>query len=312
MHGILNCYKTPGQTSRDVVNTISRHFRASFARDIKVGHAGTLDPLAEGVLVITVGAASRLVPYLHLYSKTYRAAFRFGCQSDSGDLECPLRFLDNAPIPARVDVESAARRLTGTIVQIPPKHSAIKVNGKRAYKAARSQTDLEMPPRQVTVQRFEILDYNYPDVSALIECSTGTYVRTLGMDLAAELGTVAVMTHLLRDAIGPFGMDSSIRIERNRQDNSLEKLILTEHLRPLADGVGRLPRVDLEPLEISEIEFGRSVRFGFPKSISIVTPLPPDGLVSEEWAAFDSAGRLRAILVARDGGLGPKRVFPAS
>ncbi len=312
MHGILNCYKPPGQTSRDVVNAVYNKLKPA-----KVGHAGTLDPLAEGVLVVTVGAASRLVPYLHLYPKTYQATFQLGCQSASGDLECPLTHQLNPPKPSREQIEQAAAALTGIVRQVPPLHSAIKVNGKRAYKAARAEREFDMPARHVSVYRFEILSYDYPFVKTEIECGTGTYVRTLGIDLAASLETIAVMTHLLRSAIGPFSSADALLVERTARGSDLasakqQPSEFVERFRPLADGTRLVSRIDLDPAETVELEFGRTIRLGmYGEKSSGSTVNAPSAVGPLEWAAYDGQGALRAILVRRNGGLGPKRVFPA-
>lgn len=319
MHGILVCNKPPGKTSRDIVNIVARQ-----VRPLKVGHAGTLDPLAEGVLLLTVGAATRLVPYLHLYSKTYTATFHLGVSSPSGDLELPTEQQPDAPVPTAAEVSRAVTRLTGVITQVPPQHSAIKVAGKRAYRAARNDEIIAMPPRQVTVHRFEVDHYAYPMVRTTIECGSGTYIRSLGCDLAAQLGTVAVMTHLRRESIGPYDLANAVPLEllAERAESVHQRVTgkgvqSGEHspaplqsvatrgaahwencLQPLATATGALPGVVLSDQQVIEIQHGRSIPTA-------------GGFVSQcgEIAAYDAAGKLIAILVVRQQRLGPKRVF---
>ena len=289
-HGILNCYKPKGLTSRDVVNRAYRQLKPS-----KVGHAGTLDPLAEGVLIVVVGAASRLVPYLHEYTKTYRAVFLLGRSSDSQDVETEVTLHPELAVPSLDALRHAAAGLTGTVPQRPPMYSAIKVGGRRAYDAARNQEALEIPLRHVQVQRFDILEYQYPRVVAEIECGTGTYVRTLGVDLAKHVGTEAVMSELSRTAIGPFRIGDSLRLV----DGAFERP--ESSLRPLGDAVQTLPSILLTADEVSEVRFGRTIR---------KHGGPGEDLRGAEIAAFSPDGQLCAILRWRQDGWGPKRVFP--
>jgi tRNA pseudouridine55 synthase len=286
VHGIFNCYKSPRITSRTVVDVLQRQLRPA-----KVGHAGTLDPLAEGVLVVAVGAASRLIPYLHEYSKTYRARFELGRWSDSADLETEVVEIDDAPRPTREQIDAAAKQLTGRIQQVPPLYSAVKIGGKRAYDAARKNQLLQLASREVEVVRFDVLRYEYPSVWVEIECGTGTYIRSLAVDLAHRLGTKGLMSHLIRTRVGPFAVEDSIRVDAGLPENFLESI------RPLSDAVGMLPKVVLSNQEVVEIDNGRTIA------------RDPSLQDSEQWAAVDAAGVLRAILVAREGRLGPKRVF---
>lgn len=319
MHGILVCNKPPGKTSRDIVNIVARQVRPA-----KVGHAGTLDPLAEGVLLLTVGAATRLVPYLHLFPKTYTATFQLGISSPSGDLELPTEQQPEAPVPSNAELVLAANRLTGCITQVPPQHSAIKVAGKRAYRAARNDEVITMPPREVTVHRFDVDQYAYPFVRATIECGSGTYIRSLGIDLAAQLGTVAVMTHLRRESIGPYNLAQAVPLckltdlfdtlpllaaasECEADDGGTSRtasnVLVREApwencLQPLATATGALPGIILSDQQVIEIRHGRCI----PNSSKFDAQ-------NGEIAGYDTAGKLVAILVVRQQGLGPKRVF---
>jgi tRNA pseudouridine55 synthase len=288
-HGILNCFKPSGWTSRDLVNRAARLLKPA-----KVGHAGTLDPLAEGVLVLAVGSASRLVPMLHLYPKCYRASFQLGCSSPSDDVETEVTAEPTPARPSLDALQNAAGQLTGTIWQVPPRYSAIKVAGRRAYEAARRSEPINLAPRRVVVQRFEITSYEFPHVTVEIECGTGTYVRTLGVDLARAVGTAAVMTQLTRTSVGPFTLSAAHRIDQAPAH------VPDEALQPLATATGMLPQVHLDADQLKEIEHGRKI------DCRHAPPPGPDG----QWAGLDPTGQLRAILVRRGDLWGPKRVFP--
>jgi tRNA pseudouridine55 synthase len=207
-YGILNLFKPIGPTSRDCVNKLVKLFRPS-----KVAHAGTLDPLAQGVLVILVGPAVRLMDEIHELDKEYVAGFHLGQRSPSGDLETACE-----PVPVgmqvnRNSIHDAMRKFLGPTVQTPSSYSAIRVNGKRAHRSARLGTDVQMPPRTIMIHELELLACDPPRIRLRIRCSTGTYIRTLGSDLAKSLGTDAVMTELTRIRVGPFGIESSLPLD---------------------------------------------------------------------------------------------------
>ena len=166
-----------------------------------MGHAGTLDPLAEGVLVLGVGPAVRLVPYVLQHPKHYQATFRLGSSSVSGDLEGEISKFPDLPIPTREELEAAAENLTGEIAQIPPAHSAIWVDGERAYRRIRAGEKFEMPSRIVQIDALEITRYEFPEIDLNIVCGSGTYIRTLGIDLAINVGSTAVMSFLSRSCL---------------------------------------------------------------------------------------------------------------
>lgn len=291
IHGILNCFKPPRVTSRVIVDAVQRD-----VRPLKVGHAGTLDPLAEGVLVLAIGSASRLIPYLHLFPKTYRARFELGCWSDSADLETDVIKVDDGPCPSLAEVEATAAMLTGKIQQVPPLYSAVKVGGQRAYDAARKNQLLDLSSRMVEVHRFEVLRYEYPSVWVEIECGTGTYIRSLAVDLAKQLGTRGLMSHLVRTQVGPYHIDDACRVDGGLPDD------FNAALHPLSSATTMLPQITLSDSEVFEIENGRSIRFSDEADSSSTD-------TDAEIAALDQSGKLRAILIHRRSGLGPKRVF---
>lgn len=296
MFGILNCYKPAEMTSRDLVNIAQRRVRPA-----KIGHAGTLDPLATGVLLLPVGPAVRLTPWLQELPKTYEATFRLGCQTPSADLETEPVPLENRPQPSLDELTVATRNLTGNIQQVPPAYSAVHVDGQRAYKLVREGKAVELKPRRVQVTEFEIVRYAYPEVEARIVCGSGTYIRSLGIDLAAHCGTAAVMTSLVRTAIGPFGHEDACPVEQLREGD------LRGWLQPPQRGLPNLPQVTLDEAATRRIQQGQII--ALPEA-----PEPGSDATGTEThlAAIDREGRLIALLVARQGGWRARRCFPRS
>ncbi len=207
MFGFLNINKPAGITSRDVVNRV-----IGTLRERRAGHAGTLDPLATGVLLVAIGPATRLVDHLHTFSKTYLGTFHLGVTSSTEDTEGEVVPVVNAPIITREQIEPVLAEFTGEIEQQPPAFSALRVDGKRAYKLARKGKQVDLKSRPVIVQAIRLTRFNFPDFELEIECGTGTYIRSIGRDLGLALGSGAVMTSLQRTAIGPFNVKSAMTI----------------------------------------------------------------------------------------------------
>jgi len=288
--GVLNLNKPAGMTSRRAVDLVQR-----LAWRSKCGHAGTLDPLASGVLVVCVGPATRLIEYVQRMPKSYLGTFLLGRQSPTEDVEGHVTELEQAPVPSADQIAAGATALTGRIEQRPPAYSALKVEGKRAYTLARAGRRVELKPRSVEVYRLDVVAYDYPELRLRIECGSGTYVRSLGRDLAESLGTGAVMSTLVRTAIGPFALDDAV------DPRQLTREGWTEHLQPPTRAVDRLPRLVLTGEEVARIQAGQAIARQAPASDS------------PEVAALDAAGRLVAILVPRGPGLlGPARNFPSN
>ena len=287
--GLLNLNKPSGITSRRVVDCVQR-----LARPAKVGHAGTLDPLATGVLVVGVGAATRLVEYLQRMPKSYSGTFLLGRRSPTDDVDGDVSELDGPPVPSIEEITSAAGSLTGRIEQRPPAFSAVKIAGQRSYALARQGKRVEPKPRTVMVYRLDVEAYDYPELALRIECGSGTYVRSLGRDLAASLGTAAVMSGLVRTAVGSFRIEEAISPEDLSPEN------WTGHLLPMVRAVESLPRCELTAAEIAEVRAGRAI----PREVA-------GSAEGGDIAGVDAAGRLVAILKRRGPGLlGPARNFP--
>jgi tRNA pseudouridine55 synthase len=288
--GILNVYKPPNCSSRDVVDRVER-----LTRPAKAGHAGTLDPIATGVLVICVGQATRLIQYVQQMPKLYDATFLLGQQSATDDTEGDVTPLEGAPQPAEDAIYRALSKFVGEIQQRPPAHSAVKVAGRRAYKLARQGKPVELAARAVTIYRIEVRRYEYPELELEIECGSGTYIRSLGRDLAASLGTAAVMSALVRTAVGGFRVEDAVAVDE------LSAGTLPQHLQPALTAVADLPRVELSDAELSEIRHGRPI--ASPARVTAEAA----ATTAAEWAAVDPAGRLAAILYEKR----PGQLWPA-
>jgi tRNA pseudouridine55 synthase len=273
LSGILNVAKPAGLTSRRVVDRVVR-----IVRPAKAGHAGTLDPLAVGVLVVCVGQATRLIDYVQRMPKTYEGTFLLGRTSDTEDVEGVVVDLPNPPRPTATEIEAAAARFLGTILQRPPAYSALKVEGRRAYDLAREGKEVDLAPRPVEIRSIELLGYDYPTLRLRIVCGSGTYIRSLGRDLAETLGTGAVMSALVRTAIGCFSLAEACEME------SLDESAVAANLQPLRTAVEGLPSVVLSDTELRTLNFGQAIERA---------EGPPD---LEEWIGFDSDGRLVSIL----------------
>jgi len=284
--GLLNLNKPAGMTSRQAVDNVQR-----LARPAKAGHAGTLDPLAHGVLVVGVGSATRLIEYVQRMPKRYVGTFLLGRQSATEDIEGDVTELPGAPLPTREQIEAAAGRFVGRIEQRPPAFSAVKIRGRPAYKLARQGKPIALEPRPVEIYRIEIKAYRYPELVLEIECGGGTYVRSLGRDLAESLGTAAVMSALERTSIGSLRIEEAINPRELTRDNWLP------FLQPALRAVEYLPRVQLSAEEAVRLRNGLTIEMGG-EGRGTGECLPPAASPEcGELAAIDPAGQLVGILV---------------
>lgn len=237
--GLLLVDKPKGVTSHDVVDIVRRALGTR-----KVGHAGTLDPMATGLLLIGVGRATRLLRFLGDLPKTYEGTARLGVETATLDADGEV--VRTSQVAATSDeVRRAMTALVGESMQHPPAYSAVKVGGRKLYEAARKGRQLEAPARPIRVDAFDLLGFEQPDVGFRVTCSSGTYVRVLLADVGAELGCGAHLIRLRRTAIGPFRVDDAAR-----PDGPGEPL-------PVETAVAHLPRVDLDPEEAVAASHGR-------------------------------------------------------
>ncbi len=296
MNGLVNINKPAGMSSRQVVDRV-----AALAKTRRVGHTGTLDPLAEGVLVVCLGTATRLAEYVQRMVKVYRAEFMLACRSETDDIETQIEVVADAVMPTRETIEAAAREWTGEVRQRPPAYSAIKVKGQRAYRLARAGRKVEIPERTVHIERIELVAYDPPKLELEITCHAGTYIRSLGRDLAATAGTCAVMSRLTRTAVGTFSLQQAVPLPELKDRADVLRALL-----PLRAAVAELPQWELTEDQLAKIEHGQSV--------ALESAVNTSGTLGQgantEVAALDEAGNLRAVLVCRRDGWGPKKVFP--
>lgn len=289
MFGLLNINKPQGITSRDVVNRVQRMLRGA-----KAGHAGTLDPLATGVLVVCIGPATRLVEFVQRMRKQYSATFLLGKTSDTEDVEGEVTELLQLPRPSSSEIEAALPTFIGEIEQRPPAYSALKVGGRRAYDLARKGKKVELQPRKITVYDIAVSRYEYPELDLQITCGSGTYIRSLGRDLAETLGTGAVMSALERTAIGGFRVQDGVELDGLTPENVADVLMKPRH------AVSELPTVELTSEEIRRVGNGMLIDDRW-------------HLQCDEVAALDASGRLLAILAPRGSQrLRPARNFPSA
>jgi tRNA pseudouridine55 synthase len=279
--GLLNINKPQGLTSRDAVDMVQR-----LARPAKVGHAGTLDPLATGVLVVCVGSATRLIEYVQRMPKRYVGTFLLGRSSPTEDVDGEVTLLADPPIPTAAQIEAAAEKFVGSIVQQPPAYSALKVAGRRAYDMARRGEVVELQPRPIEVYGLRIVRCDYPELVIELECGGGTYVRSLGRDLAESLGTAAVMSALVRTAIGPWTLETSV------DPRTLTPANWEACLEPPRKALSSLPVCEVNPADSERIRRGLFV--------SLDASVDTTG--NKEIVAVDCEGSLVAILIPRGAG----------
>ena len=292
--GLVIVDKPGGLTSHDVVARIRR-----LAGTRRVGHAGTLDPMATGVLVVGVEKATRLLGYLTLTQKQYDATIRLGQSTSTDDAEGEVTFTASAKgvSAAALTVDELAKavsELTGEIQQVPPAVSAIKIDGQRAYKLTRAGAAPELKPRPVTVYEFTVTDVrpagDLLDVDAAVRCSSGTYIRALARDLGRKLGTGGHLTALRRTRVGGYGLDAA---------RTLDQLAERFEVMPLAEAAAAtFGRRDLSADEARRLAHGGRLPAG-PAGTGTGSPT----------AAFAPDGSLVALLAEQDGQARPLVVF---
>ena len=260
MHGVLVVAKPAGPTSHDVVALVRR-----LAATRRIGHGGTLDPFASGVLPLFLGGATRLVEYHLADDKAYRATICFGATSTTDDLDGELTPA-SGPAPTRTVAETALAGFLGSQLQQPPTYSAIQIGGRRAYAMARAGETVVLAPRQVEFKRLELVEWDDRDPErpiAIVDvtCSAGTYVRALARDVGAKLGSGAYLGALVRTASGPFSLEGARSLDEIRSAAAASGLDgIRALLLPPDTGLEGLPAVTLTSDEIADASQGRFVR----------------------------------------------------
>jgi len=291
LNGILPIDKPVGPTSHDIVAIARRALRTR-----RIGHTGTLDPFASGLLLLCLGPSTRLAEYLSAQPKCYTATLRLGIATDTDDLHGrPIRSSGAWVDLAESDVRDALARLAGSIKQVPPRYSAKKVAGERMYEAARRGEQVDLQPVDVTISRIELTGFAPPDASFEVDCSSGTYIRAIARDAGEFLGVGAHLTHLRRTCIGSHEVSDALTINHLNDPAVVEAAML-----PPAAAVSHLPRVLIVEEQIETLRNGGAI------------PAPqeaPDVPPGEPIALLSTAGFLLAIGELKDGRIRPRKVF---
>lgn len=269
--------KPAGLSSRAVVDRVSKTVGSR-----RVGHAGTLDPLATGVLVVAVERATRLIEYVQRMRKRYRADFLLGATSPTDDVESDPVSTPGAEPPSEEAIREAISRQVGEILQVPPIYSAIKLSGKRAYELARRGAEPKIEPRPVHVHRIDVLEYEYPHLRIDVECGSGTYIRSIARDLGNSLGVGGLMKELRRTAVGVFTEEIAIPLD------DLSPTDWRGFARTLRFALSELPTIALDAEGSDSFRHGRKT----------LVPNAPDG----ELVVVDEQDRLLGIGRSERGG----------
>jgi tRNA pseudouridine55 synthase len=293
--GWLILDKPQGMTSTQAVTKVRRLFDAA-----KAGHAGTLDPLATGVLPIALGEATKTVPFAVEGLKTYRFTVRFGTEMDTDDAEGTVVTTSEAR-PSTEAIEAMVPRFTGEISQVPPRFSALKVEGARAYDLARDKENFELTPRMISIERLSLISCPNPDHCVLeAECGKGTYIRALARDLGRALGTCAHVEALRRTRVGAFGEKDAVTLAEleTLKESAPEADALESTLKPVETALSEIPALALSLSDAARLRQGQSVLLR-----------GRDAPVFSGTAYATSRGTLIALGEMEEGEFRPKRIF---
>jgi tRNA pseudouridine55 synthase len=281
--GLLVLDKPQGITSRDAVDRAARWF----PRKTKLGHAGTLDPLATGVLVLAVGHATRLIEYVQDMPKTYRARIILGATSDTDDADGTITTNSDAKPVAESSIREALIPFVGEIEQVPPAYSAAHISGQRAYDLARRGDEVVLAPRRVRIDGNDLISYQWPLLELDVHCGKGTYIRSIARDLGTALGVGGYVAILRRTRIGPFAIDAAVSLDATAEEAQ-------KHLLPPAAAVSHKPVVRASNDEVRRLRQGQMI------------PASGSGAV----AVLDKSGELIAVGRVERAMLRPEKVMP--
>ena len=278
-HGLLVLDKPSGITSRDAVDRAAKWF----PRKTRIGHAGTLDPLATGVLVLGIGQATRLIEYVQAMPKVYETRIVLGATSDTDDADGTIRINEAARPVEDGALREAIARFVGEIEQIPPAYSAAHVAGRRAHQLARRGLEVILAPRRVRIDRIDVRDFTWPTLDLEVHCGKGTYIRSIARDLGAALGVGGYVAELRRTRIGTFRLEDAITLETG-----------PGRLLPMKAALSALPSITLGEEAAKKLRFGKTI----------------DVEGEGEVAVLDELGELVAIGRIQDGVLKSEKVIP--
>jgi tRNA pseudouridine55 synthase len=283
--GLIVLDKPTGITSRDAVNALQR----TLPRKTKIGHSGTLDPLATGVLVVCIGHATRLADYVQALGKTYTTTIRLGSTSDTDDADGTITPLSDTHV-SLTQIEAILPKFVGSIQQRPPAYSALKVDGQRAHSLARRGRDVELAERTVNVKSIHLDEFNWPTLKLSIACGKGTYIRSLARDIGLSLGCGGYVDQLRRTSVGRFTAEMGVTVEATQKE-------LRERILPKQIAVAERPTWTTTPDEARRFRCGQRLKFDH-----------PDAAV----AVLNDVGELIGLAQVVDGVAIPEMVIPAS
>ena len=299
LFGVLNLLKPEGITSRDLVNRVQR-----LVKPAKVGHAGTLDPMATGVLLVCVGPATKLISLLQEGEKTYRTEFTLGMSSDTDDATGKISLPETPAEPRQLaEITPYLEAMTGNVLQVPPDFSAVHVNGQRAYALARRGESLELTAKTVRIDEIRILEYVWPKLELEITCGSGTYIRSIARDLGLQLGCGALMSRLERTRVGNFSITESL------PDDQITVATIQERIRPAVEIVAGLPAFECSADDLVHLGCGRQIRIDRTRLREAKDVIPGD-LVALTRADFSEL--LALAVVTEDLQFQPRTVFVAA
>jgi len=290
MDGFLNIYKKKGPTSYDVIRAIKKHLKIK-----RVGHAGNLDPMGEGVLVVGIGKATRFLEFIMNETKEYRVKVKFGILTTTLDSEGEV--IQEMPVPTldREKLLSVLAQFQGEIEQVPPSFSAIKFEGKRLYEYAREGVFLVPKPRKVKIHKIDLLEIGDDYIVIDVECSSGTYMRSLARDIGQKLGTVAIVEDLTRLRVGDYRIENAVQIDDG------EKLI--ESIIPIHEGLPMKTSVFLNPSGATMFMNGNKVPRRF------ISRLSQEARAFSLVKVFDNENNFLGVGFLTWEGLEPKKVY---
>ncbi len=274
VHGLLVIDKPAGVTSREAVNRV----QGWFPRGTRIGHTGTLDPLATGVLVLCLGPATRLAEFIQELGKVYLTRVRLGARSSTGDAEGVITPLEVTQVPTAAEVDQALESLVGWIDQVPPAYSAVKVGGRRAYELARRGRPVALKPRRIYIESIHRLAFTYPHLDLEVACGEGTYIRSLAADLGDRLGCGGYVESLRRTRVGPFRAEDGLPLEASAS------MVQARRLPPAAAFPGAT--LVLDAANVRRLHHGQTATL----------PLPAGGSVSaQRLAVLDENNQFVAV-----------------
>jgi tRNA pseudouridine55 synthase len=290
MDGFLNIYKKKGPTSYDVIRAIKKHLKIK-----RVGHAGNLDPMGEGVLVVGIGKATRFLEFIMNETKEYRVKVKFGILTTTLDSEGEV--IQEMPVPTldREKLLSVLAQFQGEIEQVPPSFSAIKFEGKRLYEYAREGVFLVPKPRKVKIHKIDLLEIGDDYIVIDVECSSGTYMRSLARDIGQKLGSVAIVEDLTRLRVGDYRIENAVQIDDGKK--------LIESIIPIHEGLPMKTSVFLNPSGAAMFMNGNKVPRRF------ISRLSQEARAFSLVKVFDNENNFLGVGFLTWEGLEPKKVY---